>query len=304
MRMVINGQATTDFSPKWIPTQSLSPPGKALYKLPDYLKSVSFPRNVEAEGEMDSITPGSQHIVKVLLDESDNQPIWIQAWGGTNTIARALKTIEKEHPEKMSYVANKIRFFFIWEQDSTYQSNIRPHWEKYNILTIINDQFLAIAYEWNKILPKDKQAYFNGEWMRSHIPERHGPLCSLYKAHIKGSQGLAGDISFSDNGFRSEGDSPAFLHNINTGLRNMESPDFAGWGGRYVNVRGNTWLDPVPATGYEYPDERWYSTTAWGRKCMRETYPEDQDMMKTYFRPIARWLMLSKMILLYVQTGV
>ena len=70
---------------------------------------------------MDSITPGSQQIVKVLLDESDERPIWIQAWGGTNTIARALKTIEEEHPRRMEEVAKKLRFFFIWEQDSTYQ---------------------------------------------------------------------------------------------------------------------------------------------------------------------------------------
>ena len=59
---------------------------------------------------MDSITPGSQHIVKVLLDETDDQPIWFQAWGGTNTIARALKTIEEDHPDKMEEVANKCVF--------------------------------------------------------------------------------------------------------------------------------------------------------------------------------------------------
>ena len=98
------------------------------YPTPKYLQARTFLGNVETEGEMDAITPGSQHIVKVLLDESDDHPVWLQAWGGTNTIARALKTIEEEHPEKMAYVANKIRFFFIWEQDSTYQTYIRPHW--------------------------------------------------------------------------------------------------------------------------------------------------------------------------------
>jgi hypothetical protein len=52
------------------------------YPTPDYLKAHTFLGNVEKEGEMDSITPGSQHIVKVLLDESDNRPVWFQAWGG------------------------------------------------------------------------------------------------------------------------------------------------------------------------------------------------------------------------------
>jgi hypothetical protein len=59
---------------------------------------------------MDSITAGSQHIAKVLLDTSNDNPIWIHAWGGPNTIARALKTIEENHPEQMAYVAKKIRF--------------------------------------------------------------------------------------------------------------------------------------------------------------------------------------------------
>jgi hypothetical protein len=259
------------------------------YPTPEYLKSIAFLGNVENEGEMDSITPGSEHIVKVLLDESDNNPIWLQAWGGINTIARALKTIEEDHPERMEYVANKIRFFFIWEQDSTYQAYIRPNWGKYGILTIICDQFWAIAYQWNKVLPEDKQAYFKGDWMKTNILEGHGALCSLYKAHFPGSHGLSGDTAFSEGDFRSEGDSPSFLHEIPTGLRNMESPAFGGWGGRYVNIRGNTWLDPVPFPGYEYPEGRWYTRTAWGRKYMREVYPGNQDQMNEYFKPLARW---------------
>jgi hypothetical protein len=153
------------------------------YPSPDYLKSVTFLGNVETEGEMDSITPGSQHIVSVLLDNTDDRPVWVQAWGGTNTIARALKTIEEEHPDRMSEVAEKIRFFFIWEQDSTYQAYIRPHWGKYNILTIISDQFEAIAYRWKIIQPEEMHKYFNGSWMKENILNDHGPLCSLYKAH-------------------------------------------------------------------------------------------------------------------------
>lgn len=261
------------------------------FPTPEYLKSVTLLGNVASEGEMDSITPGSQHIVKVLLDESDDRPIWLQAWGGTNTIARALKTIEEEHPDKMEYVANKMRFFFIWEQDSTYQSYIRPHWGKYNILTIICDQFWAIAYQWDKILPKDKIDYFNVDWMKSNILEDHGPLCSLYQAYKGGddNEGWGAGSPKQKGSFRSEGDSPSFLHVIPTGLRNMKSPDYGGWGGRYVKVRSNTWLDPVPFEGYDYPEGRWYTRSAWGRMYMRETYPENQEQMEKYFRPITRW---------------
>jgi hypothetical protein len=37
------------------------------YPSPEYLRSVTFLGNVETEGEMDSITPGSQHIVMEAL---------------------------------------------------------------------------------------------------------------------------------------------------------------------------------------------------------------------------------------------
>jgi hypothetical protein len=254
------------------------------YPNPEYLKSISFLGNVETEGEMDSITAGSQHIVKVLLDDTDDEPIWLQAWGGTNTIARALKTIEEEHPEKMEYVANKLRLFLIWEQDSTYQSYIRPHWGKFNILTIISDQFEAIAYRWKNIQPEHLQPYFAGRWMKENILTDHGALCSLYKAHNGGEEG------FDEGDFRSEGDSPAFTHSIITGLRSIESPSYGGWGGRYVNVRENIWLDPVPVEGYKYPEGRWYATTAWGLKKYNEgasTFNNEQ--YKEYFKPMWRW---------------
>lgn len=259
------------------------------YPTAEYLQSVTLLGNVKSEGEMDEVTPGSKRIVEALLD-SDPRPIWIQAWGGVNTIARALKTIEEEHPEKMAAVAKKIRFFFIWEQDKTYQSYIRPRWGKFNIPTIISDQFWAIAYQWNKILPETERRYLQADWMKPNILENHGALCSLYKAHVPGSHGLSGDTNFNTGDFRSEGDSPAFLHTIPTGLRSLESPGYGGWGGRYTLVRDNTWLDPVPEPGYKYPEGRWFTGNAWGRVYMRKKYPADQELMRQYFEPLTQWV--------------
>lgn len=253
------------------------------YPSPEFLQSRTLLGNVKTEGEMEMVTSGSKRIVEVLLDDSDPRPIWIQAWGGTNTIARALKTIEEEHPEKMAAVARKIRFYFIWEQDITYQRYIRPHWGKYNIPTIISDQFIAIFYHWKKFLPADKQAYLAGSWMKPNILENHGPLCSLYKAHVKGDKG------FDEGDFRSEGDSPAFLHTIPTGLRSMESPDFGGWGGRFVKVRDNTWLDPVTEPGYQYPAGRWFGNSAWGRMRLKKEIPNDAELT-AYLKPQWRWI--------------
>jgi hypothetical protein len=247
------------------------------YPTPDYLRARTLLGNVKAEGDMDAVTAGSQYIVKVLLDETDDRPVWLQAWGGPNTIARALKTIEEEYPDKMAYVAKKIRFFFIWEQDSTYQDYIRPHWGKFNIPTIISDQFIAIAYDrQRRAIPQQMEQYFSAEWMNRNILQNHGPLLALYKAH-------------DDGRFRSEGDSPSFLHVIPNGLRSAESPDWGGWGGRYVRVRENTWLDPVLESGYKYPEGRWYSSTAWGRQRAREEIANDQALM-AYLKPMWRWI--------------
>ncbi|WP_146451166.1 nucleoside hydrolase-like domain-containing protein [Bythopirellula polymerisocia] len=249
------------------------------YPTADYLQARTFLGNVKAEGEMEEVTPGSQHIVNVLLDESDDRPIWIQAWGGPNTIARALKTIEEDHLEKMAYVANKIRLFFIWEQDSTYQDYIRPHWGKYNIQTIVSDQFIAIMYHWDKSLPPEQQKFFTGKWTIEHLVRNHGPLCASYKAKENGD-------------FRSEGDSPSFMHAIPTGLRSLESPDWGGWGGRYARVRENTWLDPVANPAYQYPEGRWFGNSAWGRLRLRnierDRNAEDQELIE-YLKPIWRW---------------
>ena len=255
----------------------------ARYPTAEYLRERTHLGNVKAEGEMEEVTAGSQHIVSVLLDRADDRPVWLQAWGGPNTIARALKTIEEEHPERMAEVASKVRLFFIWEQDSTYQDYIRPRWGRYGIPTIVSDQFWAIAYQWDRILPEDERRYFVGAWMKEHVLEGHGPLTALYKAHVEGDEG------FGPGDFRSEGDSPAFLHTIATGLRNLESPDWGGWGGRYVRVRENTWLDPVPFPGYEHPEGRWYTTTAWGRNSMREASETTAEQRREYFKPLWRW---------------
>ena len=246
------------------------------YPSPDYLRSRTVIGNVDAEGEMDKVTPGSELIARVLLDDTDRRPVWIQAWGGTNTLARALKTIEETYPERMSEVADRMRLFLIWEQDSTYQAYIRPHWGRYGVMTIISDQFLTYFYHWRKYLPQHEQGYLDSTWMRRNILGGHGALCSLYKAR--------------DNGdFRSEGDSPAFMHVIPTGLRSFENPSWGGWGGRYVPVRENTWLDPVHEPGYKYPQGRWYTSSAWGRERLRLNIKND-EMLQRYLKPTWMWV--------------
>jgi hypothetical protein len=112
--------------------------------------------------------------------------------------------------------------------------------------------------------------------MNQNILKGHGPLLALYKAH-------------DDGHFRSEGDSPAFLHVIPNGLRSAESPDWGGWGGRFVRIRDNTWLDPVSELGYKYPEGRWYTGSAWGRTRLKKKIPNDAELT-AYLKPQWRWI--------------
>ena len=263
------------------PNLILHDPG---YPTRAYLDSITKLGNVSSEGDMSSPTEGSNLIANVLMDESDDRPVWLQAWGGPNSIARALKTIKDDHPEKMEYVASKCRFFFIWEQDNTFKSYIRDNWATpYNIPTIISDQFITFGYWWQRWnMPDPPDSYLREPWMKANIfnDMDNNPLIKYYNERTKDKLG-------GDEDFIGEGDSPSFIHEIPTGLRNLESPDWGGWGGRYVLVRENTWLDKVPVDGYKYPSGRWYTSTGWGRQNYDSA---DQDLLEEYFKPITRWI--------------
>jgi len=193
------------------------------FPTPDYLRSQVFVGNIAYEGDMSKPTPGSNRIVEILLDD-DPSPVWLQAWGGSNTIARALKTIQEEHPERGEEVSRKAHLFLIAEQDDTLATYIRPEWPEVQVLLSDWPSFEAIAYPWKKIMSKELQHYFDRDWMTANILENHGPLCAMYEA--------------ADGAFRSEGDTPSFLHVIPTGLRSHEHPSYGGWGGRFALSRG------------------------------------------------------------------
>jgi hypothetical protein len=69
----------------------------------------------------------------------------------------------------------------------------------------------------------------------------------------------------------------------------MESPEWGGWGGRFVRVRDNTWLDPVAEPGYRYPEGRWFTGSAWGRTRLKKEIPNDAELI-AYLKPQWRWI--------------
>ena len=92
------------------------------YPTADDLKSVIFAGNMDVRylnylGALES--DGAKHILKILLDKNPD-PVWIQAWGGTNTIAQALSILRKDYsPEDIGRALSKIRIYAIDDQDET-----------------------------------------------------------------------------------------------------------------------------------------------------------------------------------------
>ena len=245
------------------------------YPSPEYLLSRWKVGNTGGGGEYATRTEGAKLIADILLDASDPRPVWVQVWGGCNTLAAALKIIQDDHPTRMAEVAAKLRIFLIWEQDGSYQAYIRPVWEPLQVLTINSDQFDCIAYEWPNDLPASlKASHFNSPWVANNIVNGHGALCAAY---------------VNNNGaFNAEGDTPSFLHSIPNGLRSTESPGWGGWGGRYVKVRNNMWMDIPPAAGWTHPTGRWFIDNSWAKELLKSQY--SQSFRENYFKPIWRWL--------------
>ena len=222
------------------------------YPTADYLRSVIKVGNIDFEGEMEKDTEGSDFIKANLLDD-DMSPLYLQVWGGTNTIARALKSIEDEYSNTKQWeaiqkkVSTKSIIFTIMDQDATYKNYIEKAWPDIKVY-YNSQQFWALAYNWKKTIPKPWQSYLQGSFMGEHIINGHGPLTKMYYSYGDGQKQEGDDEhvhggptklenaqwgSFEKYDFISEGDSPAFLHLIDVGLDNLEHPDYGGWGGRY-----------------------------------------------------------------------
>ncbi|MCB0649599.1 MAG: DUF1593 domain-containing protein, partial [Saprospiraceae bacterium] len=162
------------------------------YPTADYLKSVVRVGNIDFEGEMDQDTDGSDFIKAKLLDDN-MEPLYLQVWGGTNTIARALKAIEAEFKGTADWdavykkVCDKAIIYAILDQDATYRKYIAPNWPGIRIFYNSN-QFWCFAYPWKRAVPETQHFLFEGKFMGDEIIRNHGPLLSQYYSYGDGQK--------------------------------------------------------------------------------------------------------------------
>jgi hypothetical protein len=253
------------------------------YPTPDHLRSIYKVGNITDVGEMDQVTQGSELIRQRILD-ADPRPIYVLAWGGTNTFARALKSIEEQYagspdwPSIQQKISDKVIVYNILTQDNTLAGYIRPHWPA---IKIIDNQgaFWAFAYAWTRVVPTPLQTTLRGPWLAANIINGHGPLAYEYRTMRDGKPTPGDDqnnrwrpdsnLTFGVNDFLSEGDSPSFLYLLDfNGLRSSENPTWGGWGGRFeTNASG--WQDtrdndPYSACGGGFVDPcKGYAQVRW-----------------------------------------
>ena len=227
------------------------------YPTPDALRSVIRWGNVQFDGEMEHDTPGSDLIKQLLLDAEDS-PVYLHAWGGQSTIARALKSIEEQYGQTPEWPAIRARVIAkavihpSGDQDDTYARYIRPFWPEIRYRK--QQGAIPLSYGAQSMVSEGDTAYFSRDWTATHVTSK-GPLGALYRVWGDGKQMVAGDrfdyfglagksaeqlraegyVVWSplqpQGSFLGEGDTPTFLNLVGNGLHGYRDASFGGWGG-------------------------------------------------------------------------
>ncbi len=242
--------------------------------------------NIEFEGDYRYPTEGSDYIMSILLDD-DMRELYVQAWGGANSLARALLSIEEAYKgtDDWQAIYNKVcekTTLISWgNQDKSYTDYIAVNWPDMGRMYCVTG---GIGYNTSINCTVPYRTYFKPAWLTENIKFNHGPLMSKYLLFGDGTYyegenpdsqfGFMSTLTRDDcwlkrlNGvvgryeFISEGDSPCWMYLIPVGLRGLENSEYGSWGGRIENVYGGKAIKEFdPTTGKMsggYSVHRWF----------------------------------------------
>lgn len=160
-------------------------------------------------------SPGSRLIIE-LADQDDPRPLWINIWGGGNTLAQAIWRVQQDRtPAELKAFLGKLRVYAITDQDRDQKT---PFEES-------SHQWMRKEFEQNLLFIWDECAwkYQNGTGRKNW---------SEYETHIQG-HGHLGQV-YPKYKYGVEGDTPAFLHLLPIGLSDPNIPTQGGWGGYFA----------------------------------------------------------------------
>ncbi|MFE5663163.1 nucleoside hydrolase-like domain-containing protein [Streptomyces niveus] len=189
-------------------------------------------------------TPGEKLIIQKLLNR-DPRPIQFQCWGGCNTLASALWTLQTKYSaDDYKRAVAKTYVYGIWYQDDGGRW-IQNHVPKAHVFE---------AFQWRHVwdygslegpAPQEIKNLMTPEWLDSNVKTGHGPLGAYYPQD-----------------YVSEGDSASFMPNVANGLQDSTF-DFTlpSWGGR-ASV-DNPCLRPNHYTDWSVKDDGEPNKTYW-----------------------------------------
>jgi hypothetical protein len=228
------------------------------YPMPAELKSKIRWGNVEFDGDISKDTPGSDLIKALLLDDKPG-PIYLLAWGGQSTIARALQSIQEKYKDTPEWaaiyqkVARKAILSASGDQDDTYKNYIQPNWPDIKFLPI-GVGGVPLAYGAAARSSAENAVYYSADWTRENISSK-GALGAFYRVWGDGKQMVKGDIfdyfglsgltaeqlkekgyivwtpPLPQGAFIGEGDTFTYLNLIDNGLFGYQEGMFGGWAG-------------------------------------------------------------------------
>jgi hypothetical protein len=171
-------------------------------------------------------TPGSELLLRAAA-KSDPRPLWVVAWGGTNTLAQALVDARRTRPAaEVEAIVARLRVYAVSDQDDAgpWMRREFPGLRWTGMPSTQNGEEYYLA-TWTGI--SGDRFYRNGdgadfstftdEWVNTNVRSK-GPLGAMYPHPC----------------CIHEGDTPTFLGLIDNGMASSMSPAFGGWGGRYV----------------------------------------------------------------------
>src|SRR5688500_5727575 len=229
------------------------------YPTPAFLRSKIRWGNVDFDGDISKDTPGSDLIRDLLLDD-DPEPIYVLAWGGASTIARALKSIQERHEGTSGWttvrakVSRKAILSLSGDQDATYATYIRPNWPDIRTLTA-GQGGVGVGYGAFVFASAENAPYYSVDWTRSNVSSR-GPFGAHYRVWGDGKQmvkddrfdyfGLTGQTAAElrakgyvvwlpprpKGEFLGEGDTFTYLNLLVNGLNAHREETPGGWAGR------------------------------------------------------------------------
>lgn len=242
----------------------------ANYPDPALLKSKIRFGNIEFDGDYSKDTPGSDLIKSLMLDDNP-EPLYITAWGGQSTIARALKSIKDQYQGTPEWAAvrakvlNKVVILPSGDQDDTYANYIKPNWPEIDYRQMGRGP--NYSYGAQLRATPENAFYLTPSWMAENVTSR-GPFGAYYRVWGDGKQMVDGDIFdyFGMSGYTNEqlkemgyvvwmpvqekgawlgeGDNPTFMNMLDNGLRAYEDGSYGGWGGMQIE----------PGVGMSFPD--------------------------------------------------